>query len=56
MKYLVLVISILAIAAIALYAVSKGIDGVVISLAFTGIGGLGAWAFRLPKKRKRRKA
>jgi len=54
-KFLVLAIGILAIASITTFAVLKGIDGVIISLAFTGIGGLSAYAFRLPRRRKRRK-
>lgn len=56
MKYLVLATAIAAIAAIELYALNRGMDGVLGSLAFTAIGGLAAYAFRLPKKRKRRKS
>lgn len=55
MKYLVLAIAIVAVAVVACYALYRGMDGVLGSLAFTAIGGLAAWGFRLPRKRKRRK-
>ena len=55
MRYLVLAVAIAAIAVIECYALYRGMDGVLGSLSFTAIGGLAAYAFRLPKKRKRRK-
>jgi len=55
MKYLVLAVAIVAVAIIACVALYKGMDGVLGSLAFTAIGGLAAWGFRLPRRRKGRK-
>ena len=50
-KSLTPIVAMLSIAGLALFAVSKGIDGAILSTAFTILGGIGGYAvFRRFKK------
>jgi hypothetical protein len=56
LKYLVLAVGVAAIAAITFKALERGMDGVLVSLAFAGIGTLAGIALRIkPLRRKRKK-